>query len=126
MIKIFPTSVNLLEIIKLLFFPPPVGHQHLQRPSHLQIRHRCPDVPCRPRRDYAGGGNRDSLPDVALAEPYRLRDLDLVLSGLLHIGDHFTVFRAEAVLFVVHSQFVVKLAWMNPRLCQSNFYSLTN
>jgi hypothetical protein len=27
---------------------------------------------------------------------------------LLHIGDHFTVFRTEAVVFVTHSQFVVK------------------
>jgi hypothetical protein len=27
---------------------------------------------------------------------------------LPHIGDYFTVFRTEAVVFVVHSQFVVK------------------
>jgi hypothetical protein len=29
------------------------------------------------------------------------------------------------VVFVTHSQFVVNPDWMNPRLCQSNFYSLT-
>jgi hypothetical protein len=40
----------------------------------------------------------------------------LRLSSLLHIGDHFTVFRTEAVVFVTHSQFVVKPGWTNPRL----------
>ena len=44
----------------------------------------------------------------ALAESDGLRDLVLGLSGLLHVGDHFTVFRTEAVVFVIHSQFVVK------------------
>ena len=46
--------------------------------------------------------------DGALTEPNGLRDLDLSLSGLIHVGDHFTVFRTEAVVFVTHSQFVVK------------------
>jgi hypothetical protein len=45
-----------------------------------------------------------------------LRYLDLGLSGLLHVGDHFTVFRTEAVVFVTHSMFVVKPDWTNPRL----------
>ena len=66
---------------------------------------------------------RQLLADGALAEPEGLRDLALGLSGLLHVGDHFTVFRTEAVVFV-RSQFVVKPDWMNPRLCQPNFYSL--
>jgi hypothetical protein len=35
---------------------------------------------------------------------------------LLHVGDHFTVFRTEAVVFVTHSQFIVKPDWTNPRL----------
>jgi hypothetical protein len=65
------------------------------------------------------------LADDALAESDGLRDLDLLLSGLFHIGDYFTVFRTEAVVFITHSQFVVKPAWMNLRLCLSNFYSLT-
>ena len=49
------------------------------------------------------------LADGALAEPDGLRDLALRLSGLLHVGEHFTVFRTEAVVFVAHSQFFVKL-----------------
>ncbi len=48
------------------------------------------------------------LADGALAAPDGLSDLVLSLSGLLHVGDHFTVFRTEAVMFVIHSQFVVK------------------
>jgi hypothetical protein len=48
------------------------------------------------------------LTDSALAAPDGLSDLVLSLSGLLHVGDHFTVFRTEAVVFVIHSQFVVK------------------
>ena len=56
------------------------------------------------------------LADGALAKPDGLRDLALGLSGLLHVGDHFTVFRTEAAVFVTHSQFVVKPDWMNPRL----------
>ena len=43
------------------------------------------------------------LADDALAESNGLRDLDLPLSGLFHVGDHFTVFRTEAVVFVIHS-----------------------
>ena len=66
------------------------------------------------------------LADSALAEPDRFRDLALRLSGLLHVGDPFTVFRTEAVVFVTHSQFVVKPGWVNPRLWQPNVYSLTN
>ena len=46
--------------------------------------------------------------DGALAAPDGLSDLVLGLSGLLHVGDHFTVFRTEAVVFVAHSQFLVK------------------
>ena len=65
------------------------------------------------------------LADGALAEPDGLRDLALRLSGLLHVGDHLTDFRTEAVVFVTHSQFVVKPDWMNPRLWQANVYSLT-
>ncbi len=68
---------------------------------------------------------RQFFADDTLAESDGLRDLDLLLSGLFHVGDHFTVFRTEAVVFVTHSQFVVNPDWMNPRLCQSNFYSLT-
>ena len=56
------------------------------------------------------------LADGALAESDGLRDLVLRLSGLLYIGDHITVFRTEAVVFVIHSQFVVKPGWTNPRL----------
>lgn len=63
--------------------------------------------------------------DGALAEPDGLRDLVLGLSGLLHVGDHITVFRTEAVAFITHSQFVVNSDWMNPRLWQSNDYFLT-
>ena len=48
------------------------------------------------------------LADGALAESDGLRNLVLGLSGLIHVGDHFTVFRTEAVVFVAHSQFVVK------------------
>ena len=48
------------------------------------------------------------LADGSLAAPNGLSDLVLSLSGLLHVGDHFTVFRTEAVVFVIHSQFVVK------------------
>jgi hypothetical protein len=65
------------------------------------------------------------LADGTLVESNGLRDLVLRLSSLLHIGDHFTAFRTEAVVFVTHSQFVVKPVWTNPRLCLSNFYSLT-
>ena len=59
---------------------------------------------------------RQLLADGALAEPDGLRDLALRLSGLLHVGDHLTAFRTEAVVFVTHSQFVVRPDWMNPRL----------
>ena len=48
------------------------------------------------------------LADGALAATDGLSDLVLGLSGLLHVADHFTVFRTEAVVFVAHSQFVVK------------------
>jgi hypothetical protein len=54
-----------------------------------------------------------------------LRDLVLGLSGLVHVRDYFTIFRTEAGMFVIHSQFVVKPDWTNPRLCPTNFYSLT-
>jgi hypothetical protein len=54
--------------------------------------------------------------DGALTAPDGLSDLVLGLSGLLHVGDHFTVFRTEAVVFVTHSQFIVKPDWTNPRL----------
>ena len=43
-----------------------------------------------------------------LAEPGGLRDLDLGSSGLLHVCYYLTVYRAEAVVFVTHSQFVLK------------------
>ncbi len=39
----------------------------------------------------------------ALAATNGLSDLVLGLSSLLHVGDYFTVFRTEAVVFVVHS-----------------------
>ena len=52
-------------------------------------------------------------------------DPSLCLSGLLHVDNHLTVFRTEAVVFVTHGQFVVKPDWMNPRLWQANIYSLT-
>ena len=55
------------------------------------------------------------LADGALVEPEGLRYLELGLSSLLHVDDHFTVFRTEAEVFV-HSQFVVKPDWTNPRL----------
>jgi hypothetical protein len=48
------------------------------------------------------------LADGALTAPDGLSDLVLGLSGLLHVGDHFTVFRTESVVFIAHSQFVVK------------------
>ena len=48
------------------------------------------------------------LADGALAAPDSLSDLSLGFSRLPHVGDHVTFFRAEAVVFVVHSQFVVK------------------
>jgi hypothetical protein len=48
------------------------------------------------------------LADGALTTPDGLSDLVLGLSGLLHVGDHFTVFHTESVVFVAHSQFVVK------------------
>jgi uncharacterized membrane protein len=35
-----------------------------------------------------------------------LIDLNLPLSGLFHVGDHFTVFGTEAVVFVTHARFV--------------------
>jgi hypothetical protein len=35
-------------------------------------------------------------------------DLDLLLSGLFHVGDHFTLFRTEVVVFVTHSQLIIK------------------
>jgi hypothetical protein len=46
--------------------------------------------------------------ECAVAAPDGLRDLGLGLSGLLHVGNHFTVFRAEAVVFIKQSQFVVQ------------------
>ena len=52
-------------------------------------------------------------------------DPSLCLSGLLHVDNHLTVFRTEAMVFVTHGQFVVKPDWMNPRLWQANIYSLT-
>ena len=64
------------------------------------------------------------LADSALAEPDGLCDLALGPSYSIHIGDHSTIFRAETAIFVTHSQFVVKLDWMNFRLCLSNFYLL--
>jgi hypothetical protein len=56
------------------------------------------------------------LADVGLAATDGLSDLVLGLSDLLHVGDLFTVFRTAAVVFVAHSQFVVKSDWTNPRL----------
>lgn len=44
-----------------------------------------------------------------MAEPDGLHNLGLGLSGLPHVGNNDTVFRAEAAAFVTHSQFVVKL-----------------
>ena len=64
------------------------------------------------------------LADSALAEPDGLRDLALGPSYSIHIGDHFAIFGTEAAVWVTHSQFVVKLDWMNFRLCLPNFYLL--
>jgi hypothetical protein len=41
----------------------------------------------------------------ALTVPNGLCDLALGLSGLLHVGDYFTVIRTEAVVFIAHIQF---------------------
>jgi hypothetical protein len=51
---------------------------------------------------------RKFLANSRLAGPDGLRNLDLVLSCLPHIGNNDTISRAEAVVFVSHSQFVVK------------------
>ena len=66
-----------------------------------------------------------SLADSALAAPDGLRDLALGPSCLIHIGDHFTIFRPEATVFVTHGQFVVKPDWMNPRFRLSHSCYLT-
>ena len=80
----------------------------------LAFLRKAPDLG-RPITTFAVVGGQ-VLADGALAEPDGLRDLALHLSGLLHVGDHLTAFRTEAVVFVTHSQFVVKPDWMNPRL----------
>ena len=62
------------------------------------------------------GGSVAALASIArqlfanrpLAQPGGLRDLDLGSSGLLHVCYYLTVYRAEAVVFVTHSQFVLK------------------
>jgi len=64
------------------------------------------------------------LDDDALAEPDLWRDLDLVLSGLLYVGDYLTDFRAEAVVFVTHCQFVVNQTGWIPT--SADVYSLTD
>jgi hypothetical protein len=51
---------------------------------------------------------REVLANGRLAGPDGLRNLDLVLSGLPHVGNNDSITRAEAVVFVSHSQFVVK------------------
>jgi hypothetical protein len=51
---------------------------------------------------------RKFLANGRLAGPDGLRNLDLVLFGLPHVGNYDTISRAEVVVFVTHSQFVVK------------------
>jgi len=51
---------------------------------------------------------REFLANGRLAGPDGLRNLDLALSGLPHVRNNDTAFRAEVVVFVDHSQFVVK------------------
>ena len=38
----------------------------------------------------------------------RLPDLSLAKAAFIHVVNYFTIFRAEAVVFFIHSQFVVK------------------
>jgi hypothetical protein len=52
--------------------------------------------------------SREFFADGRLAESYGLRDPALVLYCLIHVGDHHKVFRTEVVVFVIHSQLVVK------------------
>ena len=47
------------------------------------------------------------LADGALAAADGPGDLSLGFSCLPHVGNHVTFFRTEAVVFVVHSQFVL-------------------
>jgi hypothetical protein len=63
--------------------------------------------------------------DRSLAQPGGLRDLVLGSSGLLNVCYYITVCRADEVVFVTHSQLVLKPDQMNPRLCKSNFSSPT-
>ncbi len=53
-----------------------------------------------------------------------MRDLNLCLATLFHVGNYLTDFCAEAVVLLIHRQFVVKPDWMDHRLCPSNTYSL--
>jgi hypothetical protein len=55
------------------------------------------------------------MADVAQAAPNGLRDRVLGLSGLLRIGDHFTVFKTRWAMFIAHHQHIVKPDWMSFR-----------
>ena len=54
----------------------------------------------------------------------RLPGLSLAKAAFIHVVNYFAIFRAEAVVFFIQSQFVVKPDLKNFCLCNSNNYSL--
>ena len=51
---------------------------------------------------------RQFLPHRRLLKSNRLPDLSLAKAAFIHVVNYFAIFRAEAVVFFTHSQFVVK------------------
>ena len=52
--------------------------------------------------------SRQLLAHGRLPKANRLPDLSLAKAAFIHVVNYFAIFRAEAVVFFIHSQFVVK------------------
>ena len=52
--------------------------------------------------------SRQFLAHGRLPKANRLPDLSLAKAAFIHVVNYFAIFRAEAVVFFIHSQFVVK------------------